>query len=622
MSRQSKKSVAVLLAILAASVSLALFSYQRTATNPSHTGSRGLFAAAVAQAQQANVRLDYSTYVGGNHADEARAVAVDQAGNIYIAGSTNSTNFPVVNGVQTSFNGPATIEDIFVIKLGAAGGAAIYSTYFGGHGTDLATGIAVDAAGNAYVTGRTSSADFPVTSEAFQKTGGGEDCFVVKLSPSGAIVYATLLGGSGAERGNGIAVDAAGNAYVAGKTTSPDFPVSGNALQNARRGFEDAFVTKLNAAGSALLYSTYLGGDGDLDEATGIAVDALGNAYVAGSTASENFPTTANAIQNGFGGGTVFFGDGFISKLNATGEALVYSTYLGGGRGDRASAIAVDAAGNAYVTGTTESTNFPTRNAMQNAKAGDCADNFSNCLDAFVVKLDATGAQLLYSTYLGGGSRATTVNGAGDAGVAIAADGFGNAYVSGTTASDDFPVLAAAQMTRGGNGDGFVTRLSATGELAYSTYLGGVGDESAHAIAVDQAGNAYVAGIATAPGFPTTTGAFQAAFAGSFETAALARDGFVARLFHDLPLPSPLRITGATVSGKRLFVEGENFAEGALIFINGDKQKKTDNDAATPTTRLIGRKAGKWISIGQPVILQVRNPDGMMSPPFVFTRQN
>lgn len=570
--------------------------------------------------RQAAARLDYSTYLGGNSADEARCLAMDAAGNLYIAGSTISTNFPVANAVQAAFNGPASIEDIFITKLSASTGAVVYSTYLGGHGSDHALGISVDALGNAYVTGRTTSTDFPVTTDAYQKTASGEDAFVVKLNAGGTVAYATLLGGSGAERGNAITLDSAGNAYVTGKTTSPDFPTTPVALQTTLRGFQDAFVTKLNANGSALLYSTFLGGGSDFDEAYGIAVSAAGEAYVAGGTASADFPT-ASAFQPSFGGGTVFFGDGFITKLNATGGAVVYSTYLGGTQGDQTNAIAVDAVGNAYITGVTASTNFPTRNAAQSAKAGDCTDIFSNCNDAFAVRLDAAGG-LSYSTYLGGGSRSSTANGAGDAGVSVAVDAAGNAYVTGTTGSDDFPTVRAVQNTRAGNGDAFITKLSAVGAVVYSTYFGGVGDESAHAIAVTPAGVAAVAGIATSAGLPTTPAAFQATFGGSHETFSQARDGFVARLLDDAATPSQLRITGASVSGKKLFVTGENFAPGARLFVNGDRQKKTANDETNPTTLLIGRKAGKWVPIGQPVTLQVINPDGVESPPFIFTRQN
>ena len=363
-------------------------------------------------------------------------------------------------------------------------------------------------------------------------------------------------------------------------------------------------------------YSSYLGGN-HADEARALATDAAGNFYVAGSTNSSNFPV-AHAAHAEFHG-PVSIEDAFVAKFSAAGT-LLYSTYLGGRRGDQANDVAVDADGYAYLTGVTDSTNFPTRNAVQGAKAGDCSDAFSNCLDAFVARLDPTGSQLIFSTYLGGGSRSTTVNDAGDAGVSISADAAGNAYVTGTTASSDFPTVRASQPLRGGNGDAFLTKVSAAGAIVFSTYVGGVGDESAHAVAGDSAGGAYLVGIATSPGFPTTPGAFQLSFAGSYESLALARDGFVVRLTDDTPNQPQLRIIGARVSGKKLFVSGENFALGALLFVNGEKQKKSANDDLSPTTLLVARKSGKWIPAGQAVTLEVKNPDGTTSPPFLYRR--
>jgi len=241
----------------------------------------------------------------------------------------------------------------------------VYSTYLGGSGDEnsLASGdqtgaaIAVDADGNAYVTGNTTSTNFPTANPMQPANGGPPDAFVAKLNAAGsALVYCTYLGGSGIERGFDIAVDAAGNAYLTGRTQSPNFPRV-NPVQQVLRGFEDAFVAKLNAAGSALIFSTYLGGSGG-DDGHSIALDGDGNIYVAGGTASTDFPT-ANLLQQAYGGGNV---DAFVAKLNAAGSALVYSTYLGGNNTDHPEGIAVDASGNAYVTGNTNSTNFPTAN--------------------------------------------------------------------------------------------------------------------------------------------------------------------------------------------------------------------------------------------------------------------
>src|SRR5262249_26280609 len=225
-------------------------------------------------------------------------LAVDASGFVYVVGTTASPNFPILGGAQTIFNGPPSSEDIFVSKLNPEGTQLIYSTYLGGHGSDLGLGIAVDSSGSAYITGQTTSSDFPTTPGAFQRsTGGGNSAFVSKLNPAGnALIYSTYIGGSlGNQRANSIAVDSSGNAYIPGKTTSADFPTTASAFQRNLTGFQDAFVTKLSSDGAALAYSTLLGGDGNADEGFGIATDTDGFAYVVGHTASLNFPTSVSA---------------------------------------------------------------------------------------------------------------------------------------------------------------------------------------------------------------------------------------------------------------------------------------------------------------------------------------
>jgi len=324
------------------------------------------------------------------------------------------------------------------------------------------------------------------------------------------LVYSTFLGGSGSDLGYGIAVDSSGNAYVAGFTASTDFPTTPGAFQTVLALGSDAFVTKLNPVGSApLVYSTYLGGNG-ADYGFAIAVDSLRNAYVTGQTDSTNFPTTPGAFQTGFGSGLV---DAFVTKLNPTGSALSYSTYLGGGSFDSGQGIAVDGSGNAYATGYTLSTDFPTTpGAFQTTSGGS--------YDAFVTKLSPTGsAPLVYSTYLGGSGI--------DVGSAIAVDTLGNAYVTGY-ADPNFPTTTSAFQTTygGGSADAFVTKLNPAGSapLAYSTYLGGNGQDIGQAIAVDGSGNAYVTGYTDSVSFPTTRGAFQTTFGGGFY------DSFVTKL--------------------------------------------------------------------------------------------
>jgi hypothetical protein len=467
--------------------------------------------------------LLYSTYLGGSGNEEAWGIAVDSAGNAYVTGITSSTNFPATPASFQPVFGPGNAH-AFVTKLNATGSALVYSTYLGGSGNEGgAPGIAVDSLGNAYVTGGTTSSNFPTTTGAYQTAlRGGGDAFVTKLNATGsALVYSTYLGGSGGEGGFfRIALDTLGNSYVVGHTSSSDFPTTPGAFQTAFVGNVDAYVTKLNPTGSALVYSTLLGGStiqiggGNFKEGIAIAVDSLGNAYVGGGTTSNNFPTTTGAFQTTFGGGLA---DAFVTKFNATGSALVYSTYLGGSGYEQAFAIALDTLGNAYVTGGTGSTNFPhTAAAFQGALNGNS--------DAFITKLNAAGSALLYSTFLGGN--------ADEQGTGIAVDSLGNAHVTGSTTSLNFTTTPGSFQTSfgGGIGDAFVTRLNASGSaLLYSTYLGGNGDDVGLAIALDSLGSAYVTGVTFSTNFPTTLGAFQSLYSGG-------EDAFVSK-FGELTVP-------------------------------------------------------------------------------------
>jgi hypothetical protein len=442
--------------------------------------------------------LRYSTYLGGSSYDVGTGIAADAKGNAYVTGNTYSTDFPTENPLAGTL---ASNDDVFVTKLNGAGNELVYSTYLGGNGYDAGYGIAVDAAGNAYVTGSTTSTNFP-TANPFQSTFGGDnDAFVTKLNAAGnALTYSTYLGGSNADAGSGIAVDTGGDAYVTGYTYSTNFPTA-NPYQATLGGVENAFVTKLNTEGSGLVYSTYLGGS-SYDVGNGIAADANGNAYVTGYTYSTDFPTV-NPYQAALAG--VY--DAFVTKLDGVGNAAFYSTYLGGSNGDGGVGIAVDTGGNAYVTGYTYSTNFPTKNPFQSALGG--VD------DAFVTKLNAAGNALTYSTYLGGSSN--------DAGYGIAVDSGGNAYVTGFTYSTNFPTANPYQATFGGVEDAFVTKLNAAGSaLTYSTYLGGSNYDAGRGIAVS-AGNAYVTGNTYSTDFPTKD-PFQVSYGGS-------EDAFVAKIF-------------------------------------------------------------------------------------------
>ena len=320
--------------------------------------------------------LMYSTYLGGSDGEQGNGIAVDGGGNAYVTGFTRSANFPTtLVAFETT---PGGMEDAFVTKLNPTGTGLIYSTYLGGSSNDEGFGIAVDAAGNAYVTGFTGSTNFPTMAGAFQTTFGGvEDAFVTKLNFAGTgLIYSTYLGGSSNDEGFGIAVDAAGNAFVTGRTSSINFPTMAGGYQTTFGGSADAFVTKLDSTGIGLVYSTYLGGN-NLDGAVGIAVNAAGNAYVTGFTGSTNFPTTPGAFQTTFGG----VQDVFMTILDSAGAGLLYSTYLGGSAFDKGYGLAVDTVGNAYIGGSTESTNFPTT-------AGTYQTGYGGTSDAFVAKIN------------------------------------------------------------------------------------------------------------------------------------------------------------------------------------------------------------------------------------------
>jgi hypothetical protein len=454
--------------------------------------------------------LVYSTYLGGNSWQTANGIAVNASGNAYITGKTVSTNFPITAGAfQRTIGGRAS--DAFITEMNSTGTALVYSTYLGGSSDDEGHGIALDASGDVYVTGWTASSNFPTTTGAFQTTSGGgyDDAFVTKLNPTGsALIYSTYLGGKSFDEGHGIAVDAAGNAYVTGLTYSDSFPTTTGSFQVAIWGHDDAFVTKLNPTGSGLIYSTFLG-HSSYDEGRGIAVDALGNAYITGLTSSFNFPVTQHSVQTTWGGGF----DAFVSKLNPAGSAMLYSTFLGGGLDDFGYGIAVDASGNAYVTGATYSSNFPTTaGAFQTTPGGISGAGYN---DAFVVKLNPTGTAFVYATYLGGSGD--------EAGNGIAVDASGNASVVGETYSTNFPTTTGAlQSTLGGEEDAFFSKLNPAGSaLLYSTYLGGTGDDGAQCVALDASGNAYVAGWTNSHNFPITGGAFQTTLPGVQSTFVL-----------------------------------------------------------------------------------------------------
>ena len=468
----------------------------------------GTTDAFVTKLNAAGSALVYSTYLGGSVGsnydhlarDFGNGIAVDSSGNAYITGETRSSDFPTTPAPGTPFQAALLgFSDVFVTKLNAAGDGLIYSTYLGGDpteftaggfsgqctGSDIGIDIAVDQFGNAYVTGTTTSimmagnnfvlpaAGFPTTPGAFQLNNAGSSCntdaFVTKLNATGsALLYSTYLGGSsftntnslaGKDDVHAIALDPSGNAYVTGTTNSLAFPTTSGSLQPTRPGgIQDAFVTKLNTSGSALVYSTYLGGSANVETGRGIAVDAFGNAVVVGSTFSTNFPGTQFSpiaaavppIQPQIATNR----DGFLAKLNPSGSALLYSTYFGGGGFDEALDVTLDSSGNAYVTGITRAISVPPENVPRPWQVNaDCGLGGGD--DAFVTKVNAAGTAFVYSTFLGGASQ--------DQGLGIAVDPTGKAYVTGFTASSNFPTENPLQPVIASSVDAFVANLPTVG---------------------------------------------------------------------------------------------------------------------------------------------------------------
>ena len=478
--------------------------------------------------------LTYSTLVGGSQRDHADAIAVDSSGSAYITGSTSSSDFPVAGALQGSLLN-SSFGNAFVTKFNATGSALVYSTYLGGTGGEQGTGIAVDSSGNAYVSGSTGSTDFPTTSGAFQTTPGTS--YVAKLNASGsALVYSTYLGNGGGVTANSIAVDSSGQAFVTGTAVLGYLPTTLGAFQtNPTAGF-NAFVTKFNSTGTALVYSTYLGGSFFVTQGNDIAIDSAGNAYLTGSTFDGSFPTTANAFQS-VNRSTSSGQNAFVSKLNASGSALVWSTYLGGTVSDSGFGVAADSSGNAYVTGLANSPDFPTT-----AGSFLTANPVPGTPVGFVSKLSSTGSALAYSTYLGGTDAFETIP------HRIRVDSSANAYVTGFTGQATFPVTAnAVQATLGGDDDSFVTTLNPSGTaLVFSSYLGGISEDFGADIALDSAGSAYIAGSTFSnDGFPTTPGAFASSTLGQ-------QAGFVAKIADIAPPAQLNNLTAEVIVSNKL----------------------------------------------------------------------
>jgi hypothetical protein len=498
--------------------------------------------------------LTYATYLGGNGEDEVLGIAVDSSGNMYVTGQMNSSNFPTPSGpVSTSGN-----FDAFVTKISSSGAAIDFTTVLGGIGSDSGVGIAVSGS-SVYVAGNTQSASFPST--VTLGPGGGQDAFVAALdSTTGAATgtnhYVTRIGGTNTDIAEAIAVDSSGDAYIGGETISADFPPV-SALQTSLDAGDDGFIAKLNPAGSALLFSTFWGGN-NVDVITSVALDNSNNVYVGGITSSTDFHTTSGVLQTSGKGG----GDSFVSEIKSDGSAVVYSTYLSGSGDDQVLGIAVDSAGDVYVTGSTTSSDFPTANAVQSSLGGSTATN------AFVTKLNPGATALLFSTYYGGAldDRAT----------GIALDALGDAYITGGATSPTFPVVNSFQSALSGTADAFVTEFSNTGSVVYSSFYGGTGVENFFpgtstalgGIAADANGNAYFAGntnTTTAPPFPIV-GGVQPLYGGPLADGFIAKVGPAPADFSVAVSPSSTSVSsGSTSSAITVTVSSVNSSFGQAV---------------------------------------------------------
>jgi hypothetical protein len=465
--------------------------------------------------------LTYASLLGGSHGDRVTAARVDAAGQVYLAGYVGSGDITAPDSAfQTNASGDA---DIFIARINPSisGQAALrYFTYIGGSGTDIPTAMTLDASGNLYLTGSTTSPNFPLAGGgpqnnlnkgSTQDSGVASDAFVMKFRPSesgqDAMLYSTYLGGAQNDVGNALDLDSRGLIYVTGSTKSDDFPITDANYQNIRYGPSDLFVAKVDTSlgASSLVFSTYLGGE-LTDEGRTIVVAPSGAVFVAGNTFSTQFPQAGNAYRpDAAGGGDIFVVQMDLSKSGV--DTLVYATYLGGSGLDAVSKMTLDSTGRLLLTGYTLSADFPTTGDALQAQIAGIANVFVTRLDLKAPRASAVS----YSTYLGGSY--------GDVAYDIATDSSGAVYLTGYTVSTDFPVTSdALQRAAGGGIEAFVTKLkladSGPSALLYSTYVGQLGVHVGYTLTVAPDGKIYVGGETSAPNINLTDGSFQNNYAG------------------------------------------------------------------------------------------------------------
>jgi hypothetical protein len=433
--------------------------------------------------------VTFVRFIGGSVSDDQLAgLASDSSGAVFAAGTTSSINFaPLVSPLDGTYNGQS---DIFVTKFDPATGVIAYSTFIGSPTGDIAAGIDVDSQGSAYVTGFTNDAGFPTTAGAYRVTlGGGADTFVCKLSPSGgSLSYSTFFGGSSNDTSSGIAVDQGGQAVVVGQTASVNLDTLSGAFDRTLDGTSDGFVARFDASGTALIQATYLGGTGP-DSTDGVDLTSAGDVLVVGRTSSVDFPTTPGVFDQSFSGGD----EGFVTRLSPGLSSTAYSTMIGRAGDDRVMGVAVDFADRATITGTTNSTDFPTTPGAPQVVFGGGSGG-----DGFVARISPTGSSLEFCTYVGGASD--------DACKAIRTDASGALVVAGSTSSPEFvTTVGASDRVLGGPRDAFVVRYTVLGAVSFSTFLGGNASEDSQGLALTVDGRVAVGGRTRSWNFPTTT---------------------------------------------------------------------------------------------------------------------
>jgi hypothetical protein len=457
----------------------------------------------------------YSTYLGGSGPDFPHGIVVDRNSNSYICGESDSKDFPTTVGAyQTNIDtSKGVIADYFVTKMNVNGTYPIFSTFIGGNDVEEGAGLAIDSNLNVYMTGTTWSDNYPLTNGALRQTRNGTEAFITKLNSTGStLLFSTFLGGLNDDWGNSISVDIAGNSYITGGTLSSDFPTTSGAYRTTLRNSSDLFVVKCNSTGTSLIYSTFLGGELGVSllnwlSVLSLTIDSFGCAYIAGYTSTTDYPTTTGAFQINYAGGSH---DGFITKLNQTGTDALYSSYLGGSGTDQISGVVVDNNGNAFVTGSTASPNFPTT-------PGSFQPTQKKMNEAFITKFNNTGTSILYSSFVGGSKD--------DYGLSIALDSEKNPYITGYTISDDFPIIQCAYQTTPLTyySDCFLFKLNFNdSKFSYSTFISGSYREYGTSICIDNKNDIYITGSTLSHDYPVTAGAFQTSLKGQ-------HDGFVTK---------------------------------------------------------------------------------------------